>query len=220
MGNIVRWFEDFPRRALGLLPEMMGLAEHRDRVGSLALLIAPALIVAPYERLQTHARRKSPQADYLRFPDAHKKFNAVMGALFCDAAFWTPQTKKSSTDWLGGQIDRISNDPSRWEAPGGHRLSQSEFWTVDVGAKNTRWVWKLLRDALSHWNVANSDQRYHAFDEGGIMQRFLFYRSRRDSGPWDVVSVSPEAFIAFLEAWTAFLSRGFAHEALVATEAA
>ena len=54
MGNIVRWFEDFPRRALDLLPEMKGLAEHRDRVGSLALLIAPALIVAPYERLQTH----------------------------------------------------------------------------------------------------------------------------------------------------------------------
>jgi hypothetical protein len=65
MGNIVRWFEDFPDRALELLAVMKKVAEERDRVGTLGLLVAPALLVAPYERLQTYARRKNPQADYL-----------------------------------------------------------------------------------------------------------------------------------------------------------
>jgi hypothetical protein len=70
MGNIVKWFEDFPRRALDFFPMMKAIAAKQDRVGSMSLLIAPALIVAPYERLQAHAQRKNPQADYLRFPDA------------------------------------------------------------------------------------------------------------------------------------------------------
>ncbi|HWD41554.1 MAG TPA: hypothetical protein VG944_22105, partial [Fimbriimonas sp.] len=70
MGNIVRWFEDFPRRALDLLPDMVRVAAERDRIGTLSLLVAPSLIVAPYERLQTYARRRNAQADYLRFPDA------------------------------------------------------------------------------------------------------------------------------------------------------
>jgi hypothetical protein len=199
---------------------MKDLASQRDRVGSLSLLIAPALIVAPYERLQTHARRKNPQADYLRFPKAHKEFNAVMAAPFRDAAFWTAQTKRSSADWLGGQIDRIASDPAVWETRKGHKLSQNDFWTIDIGARETRWVWKLLRDALSHWNVANSDKHHRTFDEGGIMQRLLFYRSHDDEGPWDIVSVSPEAFIAFLEAWTVFLSHGFGHQMLAESEAA
>jgi hypothetical protein len=51
-------------------------------------------------------------------------------------------------------------------------------------------------------------------------QRLLFYRATNDNGPWDVISVSPEAFLTFLEAWAAFLSRGFAREVLAASEAA
>lgn len=55
MGNIVRWLADFPSRALDPLGEMKAQAAERDRICTLAL--APALIVAPYERLQTYARR-------------------------------------------------------------------------------------------------------------------------------------------------------------------
>jgi hypothetical protein len=220
MGNIVRWFEDFPRRALDLLQVMKAIAAERDRIGSLSLLIAPALIVAPYERLQTHARRKNPQADYLRFPDAHQQFNSVMDSPFRDAEFWDPSTKKSVMDWRGGQVARITNDPAGWETHGGHKPWQAEFWSVDVSVQQTRWVWKFLRDALSHWNVATADRLHRSFDEDGTMQRLLFYRARDDKGPWDIVSVSPEAFFAFLEAWTAFLSQGLASKLLAESEAA
>jgi hypothetical protein len=220
MGNIVRWFEDFPRRVLELLPEMKNIAARRDRMGSLSLLIAPALIVAPYERLQTHDRRQNPQADYRRFDEARKEFDAVMKTPFREAAFWTAQTKGLSAEWLGGQVDLITNNPSEWKTRKGHTLSQNEFWTVDVGAIETQLVWKLLRDALSHWNVATSDQRYLNFDEVGTMQRLLFYRSYNGKPPWDIVSVSTDAFIAFLEAWTTFLSHGFAHDMLAMSEAA
>jgi hypothetical protein len=58
---------------------MKDLAANRDRVGSLSLLIAPALIVTPYERLQTQDRRKNPQRDYARFADARIQFDRVMG---------------------------------------------------------------------------------------------------------------------------------------------
>jgi len=96
MGNIVRWFEDFPSRALDLLPDMMDVAARRDRVGSLSLLIAPALIVAPYERLQTTAARKNQQMDYDRFPDTHLRFNAVMETSFREAGFWMAKSKGSA----------------------------------------------------------------------------------------------------------------------------
>ena len=65
MPNIIKWFDDFPRRALELLAEIEPLATERDRIGTLSLMVAPSLIIAPYERLQTYARRKNPQADFL-----------------------------------------------------------------------------------------------------------------------------------------------------------
>jgi hypothetical protein len=220
MGNIVRWFEDFPNRVLDLLPIMKSVAADRDRIGSLSLLIAPALIVAPYERLQTHDRRNNPQEDYLRFSDAHRQFNAVMEAPFCEAAFWNQSTIRSVVDWRGSKVARVTSDPAEWKTPQGRRLLEDEFWTVNVSMQQTRWVWKFLRDALAHWNVANADRSYRCFDEGGTMERFLFYRAHDRNGPWDVVSVSPEAFLVFLEAWTIFLSQGLAGKLLAESEAA
>jgi hypothetical protein len=199
MTNVVRWFEDFPRRALELLPEMKTLADKRDRLGSLSLLIAPALIVAPYERLQTYARRRNPQCDYLHFPEAHNRFNAVMETQFSEADFWTARGQTPTAEWRASQIPRITPDPSSWKTEEGFEPSGDGFWFVDIGAKETRWVWRFLRDALAHWNVASSDGKHETFDEKGVMQRLLFYRAYDDDGPWDVVSVSPEGFFRFLK---------------------
>src|SRR5438309_1887865 len=103
--------------------------------------------------------------------------------------------------------------------PEGFEPWQEEFWSVPIIKQETRWVWKLLRDALSHWNVVNSDRAHRVFHEGGVMERLIFYRSH-DGRTWDVLSVPPEAFLAFLEAWTTFLARGVARELLSASEAA
>jgi hypothetical protein len=220
MGNIVRWFEDFPRRALDLLPEMKRLAAEQDRIGTMSLLVAPALIVAPYERLQTYATRRNPQVDYLHFPEPHARFNSVMLAPFEEAKFWTAQAKATVVEWKGSQVPRITREPSDWETATGYKPHQDEFWSVSIPQKETRWVWKLLRDALSHWNVANSDRGHNIFHERGTMERLIFYRSYSDRGPWDVLSVPPEAFSIFLESWTSFLGRGSAHKLLKASEAA
>ena len=67
------------------------------------------------------------------------------------------------------------------------------------------WVWKLLRDALSHWNVASSDLAHRMFDEAGVMERLLFYRSHNEQS-WDILSVTPDAFLVFFEAWATFLA--------------
>lgn len=220
MGNIVRWFEDFPSRALQLLPEMKELASQRDRIGSLSLLIAPALIVAPYERLQTHKPRKNPQRDYSRFVHHRKRFDAVMKTPFGEAEFWMAKTTRGSADWLASEVSQVTADPSDWKTREGRRPCQKDFWLVDIKSKETRWVWELLRDSLSHWNVACADEHHSVFDEGGIMKRLLFYRSHKDSGPWDVISVSTNAFLDFLEGWTTLLSQGFVLEMLAASEAA
>ena len=52
------------------------------------------------------------------------------------------------------------------------------------------------------------------------MERLLFYRAPTETAPWDIVSVSPEAFLAFLEAWATFLSKGLASKLLAESEAA
>jgi hypothetical protein len=114
----------------------------------------------------------------------HKQFNAVMETPFCEATFWNPSAKKSVIDWRGGQVARITNDPTEWKTLGGHKPWQAEFWTVDVSIQQTRWVWRFLRDALSHWNVASADRSYRNFDEDGTMQRLLFYRAPDDNGSY------------------------------------
>ena len=220
MANIVRWFEDFPMRALELLGSMKEVAKASNRIGSLSLLVAPALLVAPYERLQQYAKRKNPQADYLAFPEAHKAFDRVMRTPFGKAEFWKAGGGAGIGEWRASQVERITADPSAWRTKAGHRLGQDAFWTVDLAAMETKDVWKYLRDALAHWNVATSDARYRHFDSQGTMERLLFYRAYDDKGPWDIISVTTEGFLGFLEAWATFLSQGLTLEVLAASRAA
>jgi hypothetical protein len=80
-----------------------------------------------------------------------------------------------------------------------------------------------LRAECTPTGLTNSifvPNNFSNFGSKATWQRLLFYRATNDNGPWDVISVSPEAFLTFLEAWAAFLSRGFAREVLAASEAA
>jgi hypothetical protein len=217
MGNIVRWFEDFPNRALELMQEIEPVAARRDRLGSLSLLIAPALLTAPYERLQTYARRTNPQADFLQFSDAHLEFDRVMLSPFGQAAFWTERTRATTFEWRCSEVVHNIATPQSWQTVDGRQPSEDGFWSDSIVRWQTRRVWKALRDSLAHWNVVTSDRDYRTFDESGTMEQFLLYRSDSDAGPWDVIAVSPEAFFSFLKSWAEFLSHGFAHEVLVAS---
>jgi hypothetical protein len=219
MGNIVRWFEDFPNRALELMRQVEPIAARSDRIGSLSLLIAPALLTAPYERLQTYMRRKNPQADYLRFPDAHQEFDRVMLSPFAQAAFWTAETRATTSAWRCSKVVHNIATPDTWRTADGRQPWEGAFWSNDILGWETRRVWRALRDSLAHWNVATCDRDYRTFDERGIMEQFLLYRSDQDTGPWDVIAVSPDAFFCFLKSWAGFLSHGLAHEVLVASAA-
>jgi len=115
VGNIVRWFEDFPNRALDLMQQVEPIAARSDRIGSLSLLVAPALLTAPYERLQTYTRRKNPQADYLRFSDAHREFDRVMLSPFGQAAFWTAATRPTTSEWRCSQVAHNIATPASWQ---------------------------------------------------------------------------------------------------------
>lgn len=219
MGNIVRWFEDFPRRALKLLDEAEKIAAERDLIGSLSLLVAPSLLMAPFERLQTFARRQNPQADYLRFPAAQQEFDKVMISAFGQAMFWTEETRSSTLQWHNATVAHMDCEPRNWRTKEGIGPHERQFWSNDIVKWETRRVWKMLRDSLAHWNIVTSDSQYRNFDETQTMERLWFYSADQNTGPWNVVSVSPDAFFGFLKCWTAFLSQGFAYDLLVASAA-
>lgn len=220
MSNIIRWFEVFPSRALELMQQLEPIALSTERIGSFSLLVAPALITAPYERLQTYANRKNPQVDYLRFPDFHRRFDEVMVSPFKSAPFWTPGAGDSLREWRCSQVTRQIHDPSDWRDARDRRPNDGQFWSDDILGWQTRKVWKYLRDSLAHWNVVTCDRSFTRFDEGGIMERLLLYRADRDAGPWDVITVTPDAFLSFLKCWAEFLAVGLGQRALAAAAAA
>lgn len=215
MGNIVRWFEDFPSRALELIRQVEPVARSQDRIGTFSLLIAPALIIGPYERLQTFAIRKNPQRDFDQFQWAAEEFQRVMGSPFAGADFWGAAT---ADDWRSSSVVSGIGDPSQWMNSIDLHISENGFWSSDIRNQETRLVWEILRDALAHWNVVTCDDYYCRFDEGGTMERLLFYR-QRSRGPWDAVSVPATAFYDFLKAWAEYLARRPARD-LLAAEAA
>src|SRR5437867_2479005 len=170
MSNIVRWFEDFPGRALDLIREFVPIAASADRIGSFSLLVAPALITAPYERLQTYANRKNPQADYLRFPEAHRQFDDVMRSPFAKAPFWTSDGRVTAHSWRCGQVVSGIRDPVDWRSASGHHPWDAAFWSGEILPWETRPVWKSLRDSLAHWNVVTSDRQCRVFEASGTME--------------------------------------------------
>src|SRR5690242_8428912 len=120
------------------------IAARSDRIGSLSLLVAPALLTAPYERLQTYARRKNPQADYLRFSDAHREFDRVMRSPFGQAAFWTVEAQTTTSAWRCSRVVRNIATPLEWQTADGRQPWESAFWSNDILEWETRWVWKAL----------------------------------------------------------------------------
>ena len=219
MSTIVRWFEDFPNRALDLMRQIEPIAAGSDRIGSFALLVAPALITTPYERLQTYARRKNPQADYLRFPDAHQQFDRLMLSPFGEAALWTAASRATIAAWRCSRVVSNIATPHEWQTTDGRQPSDGAFWSDDILGWETRRVWK--RSAI-RWHIGmllRPTAITATSTESGIMEQFLLYRSNRDTGPWDVIAVSPDAFFSFLKSWAEFLGHGLAHEVLVASAA-
>jgi hypothetical protein len=219
MSNIFSWFEDFPGRALQLLEQFEPIAAKDDLVGSLCLVTAHALVIAPYERLQTYSRRMNPQKDFLQFQSAHKQFDTAMTTPFFDAPFWTEETRPMAREWRNSRVVRNISFPSEWQTDAGAKPHEAQFWSNDVPNWETRFVWKSLRDSLAHWNVVTSDQTYN-FGHDASLERLLFYRSDNDRGPWDVIGVPVEVFSKFLRCWATFLANGFVRDALAASGSA
>ncbi len=136
---------------------------------------------------------------------------------FGQAGFWTVETRATASAWRCSQVVHNIPTPSAWQTADGRKPWEAAFWSNDILGWETRRVWKALRDSLAHWNVVTSDRDCRIFDESGTMEQFLLYRSDRDTGPWDVIAVSPDAFFCFLKSWAEFLGHGLAHEVLVAS---
>lgn len=93
----------------------------------------------------------------MNYPKAYQDFDAALRTRVSAAPLWTAQTRGLVRDWQGSRIGQVTRNPSDRVSERGFRPHQPEFWHVNVANKATRWIWRFLRDALSHWNVANTN---------------------------------------------------------------
>jgi hypothetical protein len=99
-----------------------------------------------------------PPGRLFAFSRSHARFNSVMQAHFEEAEFWAGPSKATVVEWKGSQVPRITREPSEWQTDTGYKPCQDEFWYVSIAQKETRWIWKLLRDAPCCQECATSSR--------------------------------------------------------------
>jgi hypothetical protein len=176
---------DFPARCLDILRMAEKPARVQQREVTLALLVASAGFVVPFERLGDH-----PTGDATRYAEASRKLNGLLTEKFLSSALAT-----GATSWCGGKLASVSGDPDSWP-----EMTQPKKLS---GEKTVRGVVKVVRDALAHGNI---------FTHGDQISKIIFvhchYVYRDGSKEYkeaDFITASPDDFLIFLKAWFEFL---------------
>ncbi|MBI3127703.1 MAG: hypothetical protein HYZ11_08885 [Candidatus Tectomicrobia bacterium] len=212
MSNFTNWHEDFPDRCLRLIGQFE--KNIQNRLSTFSLMVAPSLLIAPYERLQTFpGKRINPQRDFDRFKKAKEEFDKLMEGKFEDAPFMADAQDGS---WKYGKIATNIGQPDLWADEKGHSCPDESFWK-GMSTLQVNFVWECLRDSLAHWNIATTDSLFQQKDR---IQYLLFYRSKNNRYPWDAIKTTEKEFFRFIKAWATFLTESPAREALEGFEAA
>jgi hypothetical protein len=183
------FIEDFPRRCRDILKMASRSAQSQGREVTLALIVASAGLVVPYERLKPDGRwGPHPSGDSKKFAEAADKLKSVLDQPFISSRLWT----EGSSTWFGGRLDSVTGEPDSWIG-----LQQSRPISKDktVGA-----ILSVIRNALAHGNIWTRLDPIKAIifvksvtDDHKAIPKFLF------------VSVAPDEFRNLLENWFDFL---------------
>lgn len=156
---------------------------------TLALMVASAGLVVPYERLKGDGRWGAhPSGDRKTFADAAGKLDLLLRQPFRSSCLWT----ETNSTWYSGKLDSVTGDPDSWKG-----LQNTRPISKD---KTVRTVLNVIRDALAHGNI---------WTLRNPIEEIIFVKSVTDADTvppkFSFVSVAPDEFRHLLEKWFDFL---------------
>jgi hypothetical protein len=183
--------DDFPRRCREILKFARKSALFRGREVTLALMVASAGLVVPYERLKPDGGEiDHPSGDNKKFSVAAEKLKALLAESFLSSAIWGA----SVSTWHSGKLKSVTGDPDSWEELRRRQPVQSE--------KTVGNVLRVIRNALAHGNI---------FTFKDPIEAIIFIKAnvndKKEVRDYSFVFVAPGDFQIFLEKWFDFLAQ-------------
>lgn len=176
---------DFPSRCLDVLRMAETKARLQQRQVTLALMVASAGFVVPYERLSI--KKAHPTGDAKKFAEASSKLAALM-----QMKFLVSPLGRGADSWHGGKLNSIKGYPDEWP-----EFLKAKPLSPD---KTVGGLLRILRNALAHGNI---------FTHGDPIKALVFVGSNTDDEDniidFSFARVSPEDFVRFLKQWFEFL---------------
>jgi hypothetical protein len=200
-----RFVVEYPERCLTLLRMLEPMARKEHLVGSFSLLVASAVFVIPYERMQSrhpmhHKGRDGDLDRALRCLDKRENF--------CAARFWNGE---DPGEWRFSRIMQHQNDTLRW-------LDEKGVHPMATGAANSivrrkaGEVLRVVRNALAHGNVVYLN--INGFEERNTKVQYLGFLSRyeeseeqkRAAETYRLVATTENCFLRFVKAWATWIA--------------
>src|SRR5271166_3508715 len=183
MTEYKNFIQDFPGRCRDILDIAGKPALSRGREVTLAIMVAAAGFVVPYERLTVG----HPSGDSKRFVGAAEKLKLLLDQPFTSSVL----SNKMSSTWYEGTVGSVNGDLD-W-----YGLQRKPFSKEIKG----RAALKVIRNGLAHGNI---------FTFGDPIQAIIFFEKKdfNDVGVarcYSYVYVAPRDFCQFLKNWFDFL---------------
>lgn len=183
--------DDFPRRCRDILTFARKPALFRGREVTLALMVASAGLVVPYERLKPDGGEiDHPSGDNKKFSAAADQLRTLLAESFLSSAVWGT----SASTWHSGKLESVTGDPDSWE---GLRNRQPIKADKTVGS-----VLRVIRNALAHGNI---------FTFKNPIEAIIFIKAnvndKKTVRDYTYVFMAPDDFQLFLEKWFDFLDQ-------------
>lgn len=183
--------DDFPRRCREILKFAGKPALFRGREVTLALMVASAGLVVPYERLKPDGGEiVHPSGDNKKFSVAADQLRTLLAESFFSSAVWGAP----DSTWYFGRLKSVTGDPDSWEGLRERKPVQAD--------KTVGTVLRVIRNALAHGNI---------FTFKNPIEAIIFIKSnfndRSEVKDYTFVFVKPADFQLFLEKWFDFLDQ-------------
>lgn len=183
--------DDFPRRCREILEFAGKPALFRGREVTLALMVASAGLVVPYERLKPDGGEiDHPSGDNKKFSAAADQLRTLLAEPFLSSEVWGT----SASTWHFGKLESVTGDPDSWE---GLRARQPIEADKTVGS-----VLRVIRNSLAHGNIFTFKNPIEA-----IIFIKASFNGKKEVRNYTFVFVAPEDFQLFLEKWFDFLDQ-------------
>jgi hypothetical protein len=185
MTGYTNFIDDFPRRCRDILNIAKRPALYRGREVTLALMVASAGFIVPYERLQPD----HPAGDSKRFFGAAAKLKSLLDQSFTSSILFN----KMNSAWYDGKVVSVNGDPDSWDG-----LRKRKPLSADKTVNTTL---KLIRNGLAHGNI---------FTAGNPIEAIVFIKKNFNNDgvvhDYSFIFVTPQEFLQFLENWFDFLN--------------